>query len=285
MYQNNPNPEPDFVSGLREGGESGLKWIQRLTDSYGLLLTLSGEGSVTFGKEFLLLHGGDLILLHPGLQHRVQSLKTWDYLWFHFLPRSHVTHALKWPEPIPGVGKISFADGEFQTVRSALLEAHFLEYERPGGWNALACLLLESVLVRGYNRFLNDNSKIAPPIRTAQKLLTERDDSIDQIAASCGISRAALYAKFKQETGISPRQYREYAMLRRAAHLLESTTLSIAEIADQIGIPDPYYFSTRFRKFSGTSPREYRKRKNIPKESFSPHFSRESAAPEKSDWR
>ena len=197
MYQNNPNPEPDFVSGLREGGESGLKWIQRLTDSYGLLLTLSGEGSVTFGKEFLLLHGGDLILLHPGLQHRFQSLKTWDYLWFHFLPRSHVTHALKWPEPIPGVGKISFADGEFQTVRSALLEAHLLEYERPGGWNALACLLLESVLVRGYNRFLNDNSKIAPPIRTAQKLLTERDDSIDQIAASCGISRAALYAKFQ----------------------------------------------------------------------------------------
>ena len=88
MYQNNPNPEPDFVSGLREGGESGLKWIQRLTDSYGLLLTLSGEGSVTFGKEFLLLHGGDLILLHPGLQHRFQSLKTWDYLWFHFLPAS-----------------------------------------------------------------------------------------------------------------------------------------------------------------------------------------------------
>ena len=37
--------------------------------------------------------------------------------------------------------------------------------------------------------------------------------------------------------------------------------LSIAEIADQVGIPDPYYFSTRFHKFSGTSPREYRKRK------------------------
>ena len=199
---------------------------------------------MTFGKEFLLLHGGDLILLHPGLQHRFQSLKTWDYLWFHFLPRTHVTHTLKRPEPIPGVGKISFADGEFQTVRSALLEAHFLEYERPGGWNALACLLLESVLVRGDNRFLNDNSKIAPPIRTAQELLTESGDSIDQIAAFCGNSRAALYAKFKQEPGISPRQYREYAMLRRAAHLLESTPLSIAEIADQIGIPDPYYFST-----------------------------------------
>ena len=71
-----------------------------------------------------------------------------------------------------------------------------------------------------------------------------------------------LYAKFRRETGISPRQYREYALLRRAARLLECSGLPIAEIAEQIGIPDPYYFSTRFRKFFGLSPRGYRRRKS-----------------------
>ncbi len=31
------------------------------------------------------------------------------------------------------------------------------------------------------------------------------------------------------------------------------------------GMPDPYYFSARFRKFSGLSPRDYRKRFRLEK--------------------
>ena len=261
MYIWNPNPEPDFVSGLRRGGEAGLKWIQRLTDSYGLLLTLSGTGSAAIGDKTLLLNPGDLILLHPGVRHSFHAVKDWDYLWFHFLPRPHVAHALEWPEQIPGIGRVSLPKQEFDTVRNALQEAHRLEYERPVSWNALAYLLLETALVRGWNRLLNDSSGSDPHIRLVQKLLTETGDSINRIATRCGLSRAALYAKFKKETGISPRQYREYVKLRRAAHLLESLNLSVSEIAGQVGMPDPYYFSTRFRKFSGVSPREYRKQK------------------------
>ena len=52
------------------------------------------------------------------------------------------------------------------------------------------------------------------------------------------------------------------AALRRAAGMLETMDLSVAEIAELAGMPDPYYFSTRFRKFTGVSPREYRKRRN-----------------------
>ena len=261
MHQYNPNTELDFISGLREPGGSNKKWIQRLTDSYGLVLTLSGEGQVSFGEESLPLNAGDMILMHPGVQHRFQGVKNFAYLWFHFIPRSHISRALDWPEQIPGLGKVTFDKKEFRRIQEDLREAHSLEYERPAGWNDLAYLLLESAVVRGYNRILKERSPDDPQIRTARKLLTESGESIDRIAKRCGISRAAFYSKFKHETGISPRQYREYSMLRLAAHLLESTTLSIAEIADRSGIPDPYYFSTRFHKFFGASPREYRKEK------------------------
>ena len=263
MHQRNPNTEADFISGLREPGESNVKWIQRLTDSYGLVLPLSGEGEVSFDNESLPLNAGDMILMHPGVQHRFQCVKNFAYLWFHFIPRSHISRALDWQEQIPGLGKVTFDKEEFYKIQKDLREAHSLEFERPTGWYDLAYLLLESAIVRGYNRLLKENSLEDPLIRTARKLLTESGESIDRIAKCCGISRAAFYLKFKQETGISPRQYREYSMLRLAAHLLESTTLSIGEIADQSGIPDPYYFSARFHKFFGTSPREYRKAKQF----------------------
>lgn len=183
------------------------------------------------------------------------------FLWFHFLPRPHIVHALEWPEVIPGVGVAMLPPAELETVRKELEEAHKLECHRPDGWNALAYLLAESAVVRGSNRIMSEASEADSRIRLAQELLTETADGMDRIAARCGLSRAALYAKFRQETGVSPRQYRECAILRRAARLLECSGLSVAEIADQVGMPDPYYFSTRFRKFSGVSPREYRRRK------------------------
>lgn len=261
MYYSNPKPELDFVSGLRDSEIQGnsYSWLQRLTDSYGLIITLSGEGSISYGTGTLLLKERELILTRPGLKHRFWMLKNWSYIWFHFIPRKHITYALDWKEQIPGVGKVSFSQEEFEIVQSALREAHLLEYKHPVGWNSLAYLLLESVIVRGYNRLLTKELNTDPQIRTAQELLTGSHDSIDRIAVRCGISRASLYAKFKTKIGISPRQYRENAMLRHAAHLLETTTLSIAEIAEQIGISDPYYFSIRFHKFSGFAPREYRK--------------------------
>ena len=48
MNSKNPNGESDFVSGFRENAGPS-EWIQRLTGSYGLILSLQGEGTVSIG--------------------------------------------------------------------------------------------------------------------------------------------------------------------------------------------------------------------------------------------
>jgi AraC family transcriptional regulator of arabinose operon len=45
----------------------------------------------------------------------------------------------------------------------------------------------------------------------------------------------------------------------RAQDLLVSTGKRVAEIARLVGYTDPFYFSTRFRAFTGQSPRQYRR--------------------------
>ena len=82
---------------------------------------------------------------------------------------------------------------------------------------------------------------------------------MDRIAALCCMSRTKFYTAFKEATGVSPRAWREFQQLLRAQFLLQSTSLPVAEIVRQLGLGDPFYFSTRFRRFCGQSPTEYRR--------------------------
>lgn len=255
-----PVSEDDLISGETISPPPTRPWFQRLTASWGLLFIRNGRGTLVCDELSLSAEQGMLILMTPGFRHQFLPEPGWELFWFHFLARPHVTEALQWPQEIPGAGAVHFSGEEETTIRETLSEVHQLELLRPPGWNPLAMLLLESVLVRGFNRIQTVRAEPDSSIRLAQELLLNSSDSVDRIAARCGLSRAALFAKFRKVTGISPRQYRECAMLRRAARLLEQSGLPISEVAEQSGMSDPYYFSTRFHKFFGISPREYRRR-------------------------
>ena len=255
-----PISEDNLVSGQTVSPPILRPWFQRLTASWGLIFVRDGHGALVCDDKSLVVEQGMLILMTPGFCHQFLPEPGWELLWFHFFARPHVAEALQWPQTIPGAGAVRFSGEEETTIGNTLREVHQLERLRPPGWNPLAMLLLESVLVRGFNRIQAVRAEPDSAIRLAQELLLNSSDSVDRIAARCGLSRAALFAKFRKETGISPRQYRECAMLRRAARLLEQSGLPVSEIAEQSGMPDPYYFSTRFRKFFGLSPREYRRR-------------------------
>ncbi|MBS1369188.1 MAG: AraC family transcriptional regulator [Lentisphaeria bacterium] len=262
MLNKNPNEEADFTSGRTLCTPDSVPWTQRLSECYGLLLVLNGRGRFAFGENSHMLTAGELVLLKPHFRHFFTPEPGWELLWFHFLARPQLQREHLWHEALPGAGIVRLEGAELECVTEELREAHRLEYERPPGWNPLARLLLETALVRGYNRQAPGTECADARIRLALNLLAGpgAEWSIDRLAAKCGLSRAAFYAKFKAVAGVSPRQYREFTMLRRAALLLENPELSVAEVAERSGMPDAFYFSTRFRKFSGLAPRDYRRR-------------------------
>lgn len=63
---------------------------------------------------------------------------------------------------------------------------------------------------------------------------------------------------FKQRTGYSPIDYFIQLKMQKASQLLDLTDQSIKDIAATFGFDDPYYFSRRFRKTIGMSPKKYR---------------------------
>lgn len=63
---------------------------------------------------------------------------------------------------------------------------------------------------------------------------------------------------FKQRTGYSPIDYFIQLKMQKASQLLDFSDQSIKDIAAAFGFDDPYYFSRRFRKTIGMSPKKYR---------------------------
>ncbi|OGV34102.1 MAG: hypothetical protein A2020_09455 [Lentisphaerae bacterium GWF2_45_14] len=253
----------DFLSGQtiivnQERGWQGL----RVSD-WNMILTLTGKGEISSSGKAVTVSRGDLTLIRPDYPRHFYTDKNWNILWFHFLMHMY-PEKITWPELVPGIYQIKLAEREFLYTLRSLREAHQLNVLQSKGWYSLVYNLLENALLRGNNQAAQNDRNIDDRIIRAQKLLLKHSDSdnIDGIAASCNMSRSAFYANFKRAIGSSPRKYRELQALRRAQQLLEGTQLSISEISDQIDMPNIYYFSNRFKKFSGLSPSAYRKSRN-----------------------
>lgn len=64
---------------------------------------------------------------------------------------------------------------------------------------------------------------------------------------------------FKSQTDLSPIEYINKFRVEKAATLLKNTNQSITEIALSVGFEDSSYFSRVFKKYMGTTPRQYKK--------------------------
>ena len=72
------------------------------------------------------------------------------------------------------------------------------------------------------------------------------------------LSHAHFCRKFKETIGFSPAEYINGVRVNEAAKLLNSSDLSMTEIAAETGFSNSNYFGGVFKKYMGVSPREYR---------------------------
>jgi signal transduction histidine kinase/ligand-binding sensor domain-containing protein/CheY-like chemotaxis protein len=111
-------------------------------------------------------------------------------------------------------------------------------------------------------------SKIPDPF--FQKMLNYIDENIDDDSLSAdklserlGISKSSLYNKTKSVLGTTPHGLLNQRRVKKAATLLDSTTLNVSEIIDQTGFKSRAHFYELFNQAFGCSPSEFRQKNKI----------------------
>jgi len=83
--------------------------------------------------------------------------------------------------------------------------------------------------------------------------------SLSDIAGHAGLSRMHFAAQFRRSTGLSPHNFLIIRRVERAKRLLSHGQLEIVEISANVGFHSQAYFTTVFRKVTGTTPSCWRR--------------------------
>lgn len=84
--------------------------------------------------------------------------------------------------------------------------------------------------------------------------------SSDALAMRFCVSPTSLKTYFRRVYGSTPANFARSFRMRKAAEMLETTTMPVSEIALSLGYNNPSKFAAMFRQAMGTNPLEYRRR-------------------------
>ena len=86
---------------------------------------------------------------------------------------------------------------------------------------------------------------------------------IEELLAKVPVSRSALFRRFKEHLGRSPKEEMTRVRIERARELLRHSTLSVGAVAERAGYTEAKHFIVIFRRATGLTPLRYRKQSAV----------------------
>jgi AraC-like DNA-binding protein len=249
---------------------------------YEINYLLEGEQRMTVNGRGYSQHAGDLMLLRPGDAHSSRSGNSEPFTYFciHFDIDDKIFLSL-----LSRMDQLLFASGspltrQVQPVLSKLIDIA----GQPDPTTMAQRMRLQSAMFELFGHLWEaitqeaelsaspayEKVELAHQIRThlqalgtqhfKQGVAAEQHYGIDDIAAKLGISTSHCNRVFRHVFGVSPRVYLSELVLHEAKLLLANPRLSVQHIASILGYRDIAHFSRQFKRWSGLSPSEYRKK-------------------------
>jgi AraC family transcriptional regulator of arabinose operon len=231
-----------------------------------MIYTEAGAGRLVSAEGAVVTSVGDIVLYAP---HEPQDYSTaaeageWRLLWAHFLPKPHWQAWLSWPVTEQGLKFLKLPKGDVRSeFRSAMLRMielskRSIPISQDLAMSALEEALLWAKLAATQDTWVTMDSRVRRAVDYLAAQFRE-PFQMEKLAHCSGLSVSRLAHLFTKQTGLSPQRFLERHRMQVASRLLRMTDFTVTEVAADVGYEDPFYFSNRFRRYSGKSPSQYR---------------------------
>jgi len=232
-----------------------------------LAYTVKGQGRFRSSDISFATAPGDLVLIRSNTVYEYgadRPLHDWTLFWTHFIPPPHWHSFLDWPAEAPGLMRLTLSDLSMRRkILARLTKIYAISSQKKPMHDFLAMHALEDVLLMCQMRITQSKQPgIDARIQKALDVLHHdfsKPIRISSLARVCGLSGAYFSGFFLRQTGYTPQQFLENQRMKHACELLEKTPLPVAQVADDSGFQDSFYFSRRFKRMTGCTPFAYRK--------------------------
>lgn len=234
---------------------------------YTIVFTVRGRGlygNPNMTGSLTEIHDGAIFLIPPNSPSYTKGITPWDHFWAHFHPRPHWQDLLNWPNNTRNLRILNVPSGtERARIRTLFKKmVNYAQGQDPDR-EQFALITLEEILLL-CRRFQGQEVKPKPDsliticLEFMAKHYNERI-TLSDLARRSGQSVSRLSHLCRSEIGLSPIEYLERCRMERAMELLALTSMPISAVARAVGYIEPFYFTRRFKIFTGYSPLKYRK--------------------------
>lgn len=220
-------------------------------------LEIITQGVVQSGLlgDSLALETGDMLLIPPGWEHEFTYDRP-DLTWTTLKFERHDDDAPVWGGLIRGN---MFTSRLISSFKTAIHGTAYKDYEK--------------VFVNGFLETMfhyvksDDFHKANDTSYQLVKLITEKvlnrngkAVTINELAEELSYTRSHLSKRFKEITGGSLKSYIDHVRVQKVEEMLRYREHKISEIAIDLGFNDLFSFSKFYKKHTGASPRQFRKK-------------------------
>lgn len=215
-------------------------------------LPLSAGGNIIYKNKTIQLLPGKAYLIPPYSRFSTKMTKSFDKAFCHFNFEYNTMSFL------PGIYCFDPTEQLLNNIKNTILSKDdYVDWD--------FTLLMTQLAFTGLYSIPKENIKKIPSDKRIELLIKLMNSNLNKplpntdLAESVRMHGNSFVRYFKQKTGKAPQKY--YTMLRmeQACILLNSTVLSIDEIAEQCGFWDRNHFSKVFSQHWNCPPAKFRK--------------------------
>ena len=181
-----------------------------------------------------------------------------------------------WPSPVWNELYIGFREGAEKDLKNFFAPEFFRQdiraIPRPAECIRYltelrkATLLLLEVVYPQQEEHLDRNEKAILSITEYMQTHFRQDIDLNQLAEEHGWSYSTFQRQWRCKYSCSPLQYLRRLRNSEALYLLRESTLTVGDIARELGFRNQFYFAKFFRDMNGMPPSEFReRRRTVPK--------------------